>query len=109
MMSESGLTNKQLHIIRDILTPYYSCIDKVALFGLRATDTFRDNSDIDMVLFGNIDEKIIDRLRTLFDESDLSVKVDVNSFDLIAYPPLKEHIGKVMKPLFTKNDLKVHN
>lgn len=105
-MSESGLTQKQLDTIRGILMPYHSHIDSVALFGSRATGKYRNNSDIDMVLFGNIDEEIIDRLRTLFDESDLPVKVDIKAYDLIDYPPLKEHIDKVVKPLFTKEDLK---
>jgi len=105
-MNESGLTQKQLNIIRDILAPYHSNIDIVGLFGSRATGTFRDNSDIDMVLFGDIDEKAIDHLRTLFDESDLPVKMDLHAYDLVVYSPLKDHIDNVMKPLFTKDDLK---
>jgi hypothetical protein len=57
------------------------------------------------VLFGNIREETIDRLRTLFDESPLPVKVDVHAYNLIVYPPLKDHIDQVKQTLFSKQEL----
>jgi len=101
----SGLSRVQLDIIIDILRPFSTDIETVALFGSRATGTYRDNSDIDIVLFGPVREQTIDRLRTCFDESPLPVKVDVNAYDQIEYPPLKAHIDHVKQPLFTKQDL----
>ena len=66
---------------------------------------YRDNSDIDMVIYGNLKEDDINRLWTLFDASPLPIKVDVQAYSLITYEPLKNHIDAVMKPLFMKKDL----
>lgn len=80
-------------------------IDRVALFGSRATGKYRDNSDIDLVIYGDIDEKIIDRLWTLLNESNLPYKVDLNAYHLIDYPPFKAHIDEFNKTLFTQSEL----
>ena len=99
-MNNHGLTDGQLRIITDIMRPFTDKITTVGLFGSRATGTYRDNSDIDIVLYGHLSEADIDRLYTIFEESSLPLKVDVTAFDLIDYPPLKAHIMAVMRPLF---------
>lgn len=100
-----GLSTENLKIIQSILRPYSSMIDGVFLFGSRATGSYRANSDIDLILKGSIPEAIIDRLHTLFLESSLPVSVDVKSYDLLTYPPLKQHIDDAMVPLFSKEQL----
>jgi predicted nucleotidyltransferase len=104
MTSLHHLTPAQLKIIHDTLKPYADHIDRVGLFGSRATGRCHDYSDIDMVLYGQIDAQLLDRLVTLFDESALSIKVDLVAYDLIDNPVLKQHIDTVMLPLFTKAD-----
>ncbi len=104
-MPKHDLTADQLRIIRDTLAPYAEKIDCVGLFGSRATGTARNNSDIDMVIYGRLDEQLVDRIWSLFDESNLAVKVDINAYHLITYPPLKMHIDSVMHPLLTQADL----
>jgi uncharacterized protein len=101
-MPDHGLTSDQINIIHDVLAPYADRIKLVGLFGSRAEGTFRPNSDIDMVIYGDLNQADADRIWTLFDASGLSIKVDVIIYDLIAYPPLKEHIDRVMVPLITK-------
>ena len=105
-MPSHGLTDRQLGILRDILTPYAEKIERVGLFGSRATGKARANSDIDMVLYGTLDETDIDRLRTLFDESGLALKVDLVGYSLVDYPPFKKHIDNVMQILLTQSDLR---
>jgi len=104
-MNNHGLNKEQLNIIKEILRPYAQDIEKVGLFGSRATGKYRPNSDIDMVLYGDIDEKTLDHIWTLFEESLLPVKLDVAAYNLIDYPPLKAHIDEVMKVLFTHKEL----
>lgn len=104
-MNRTGLNRNQLAIIKSVLGPYASRIDRVGVFGSRATGKSRSNSDIDMVLYGDLSPAEVDRIWTLFDSSDLAVKVDVNAYNLIAYPPLKRHIDEVMLPIFSKQDL----
>jgi uncharacterized protein len=104
-MFNHGLTAQQLDIIRNILKLYAHDIERVGLFGSRATGLYRANSDIDMVLYGNMDTQTIDRLSTVFDESALPVKVDLTAYSLITYPPLKTHIDAVMQVLFMAEQL----
>ena len=106
-MIDHGLSEKQLKTIKTILQPWIEQIESVALFGSRATGKYRDNSDIDMVIYGAIDNKIIARLSTLFNESNLPYKVDITGYNLVDYPPFKEHIDEVNKTLFTRETLKV--
>ena len=108
-MSRHGLSDSQINIIQHILASFSASINTVGLFGSRATGRYRANSDIDIVLYGNLDETILDRISTLFDESLLSLKVDVVAYDLITYPPLKTHIDAVMLPLFTQKTLQLGN
>jgi len=98
-MADHGLTPHHLRIMADTLHPFRDKITTVGLFGSRATGTYRDNSDIDMVLYGPLSPHDVDRLYTLFDESPLPFRVDIMAFDLIDHPRLKHHITTVMQPL----------
>lgn len=105
-MTQHGLTEDQIEIITAILRPYADKIQTVGLFGSRAQGTYRTNSDIDMAIDGTLTEDDIDRLYTLFDESLLPFKVDVNALNLIDYRPLKDHVETVFYPLLSHDDLK---
>ena len=100
-----GLTDEQLDTIKRILAPFADKIEHIDIFGSRAQGAHRPNSDIDIVLRGSVDEKTIDRIRTLFNESNLPVKVDVLLYSLIKKPELKAHIDLVSQPLLTQKDL----
>ncbi len=101
-----GLSDRQLTVLKQILSLFADEITSVDLFGSRATGDYRPNSDVDLVLRGGIEEKQIDRLCTLFQESNLPFSVDVKSYELTTYPPLRAHMDKVCKTLFTQQDLK---
>lgn len=104
-MTDHGLTDREVGILREVLAPYADLITRAGLFGSRATGRAQPNSDIDLVLYGPIDQATLDRLWTLFDESGLSRRVDLMAYDLIEHPPLKAHIDRVMVPLFEGSDL----
>ena len=97
-----GLTDSQLQTIKNILREFPAQVESVSLFGSRATGTYKSNSDIDLVLYGDIDSDSIDRLWTLFHESNLPYKVDVNAYQFARYP---EHIDSRAKVLFTQAEL----
>ncbi len=101
-----GLSNRHLTILKQILSPYAEEITSVELFGSRATGGYRPNSDVDLVLRGVLEEKHIDRLWTMFHESSLPFSVDVKSYELTTYPPLKAHMDKICKPLFSRQELR---
>ena len=106
MAVNHGLSERQLRTIKRILSRYADEITRADLFGSRAMGNYRSNSDVDLVLRGSIREESIDRLWTLFHESNLPFSVDVKSYDLTTHAPLKAHIDKVCQPLFTQGELK---
>ncbi len=101
-----GLSERQLGVLKRILSLYADEITRVELFGSRATGAWRDNSDVDLVLRGDLKKRQIDRLWTLFHESSLPFSVDVKSYERTAWPPLRAHMDKVAAPLFTQEELK---
>ena len=96
-----GLGPEAMSIIGSILSLYSDKIEVIGLFGSRAQGTYRDNSDIDIVVYGTLTRSDIDHINTLFDESLLPVKVDIIAYHLIDYPPLKAHIDATMTVLVT--------
>ena len=102
---DHGLSDSQLQTIKSILREYASKVESVSLFGSRASGAYKSNSDIDLVLYGDIDSGSIDRLWTLFNESNVPYKVDLSAYQLITYPPLKRHIDSKSKVLFTRAQL----
>ncbi len=101
-MLDHGLSEKQLQVIRETLEKFAPAVESVSVFGSRATGSYNSYSDIDLVLYGDIEEETIDRLWTCFHESSLPYKVDVTAYSLVTHPPLKEHIDRFAKPLFLK-------
>lgn len=101
-----NLGDKRTRLLRSILAPFADKIDRVAVFGSYATGRARANSDIDLVVYGRLEIGEIDRLYTLFDDSALSVSVDVVAYDDALYSPLKQHIDAVAVTLFDHDDLK---
>ena len=105
-MAEHGISDAELETIRAVLAECKEEITQVDLFGSRATGKHRSHSDIDLVIHGAVREAAIDRLRTLFIESNLPVSVDVFSYEGITYRPLREHVDAVRQRLFTAQDLR---
>jgi len=101
-----GLSTKHLNILHRALLPFAEQIELVGLFGSRATGVYRSNSDIDLVIYGLINEKTVDRIFTLLNDCNLPVKVDVQAYNLIANASLKSHIDSKMLLLFTQEQLK---
>jgi uncharacterized protein len=99
------ITERERHIVADVLRPYAPFINTVGIFGSRAMGNSRPSSDIDMVLYGALDDRQIQHIWTLFDNSSLAVTVDVLNYQTISHPALKRHIDAVMKPLFQRTDL----
>jgi uncharacterized protein len=107
-MADHGLSALVLEKLLDVLGPFADRIERVALFGSRAAGTHRANSDIDLVLYGSLDEACVDRIATLFEESTLLYEVDVVGAAFIDYPPLQEHIRSTARDLFTADGLRQH-
>ena len=104
--TDHGLSDRELFILRNVLKLYHSKIDTVGIFGSRANGEFKPYSDIDLVLFGNLQEQDVARICTLLDESSLGLNIDVLAYPHINYPPLKRHIDENTKQLFSPSEIK---
>lgn len=70
------LSEKYLGIIQKILEPHQA-ITHAFLFGSRARGTLKPTSDIDIALKGDINIKLIAKIKAEFEDSNLPFFVDI--------------------------------
>ncbi|MDN5850418.1 MAG: nucleotidyltransferase domain-containing protein, partial [Nitrococcus sp.] len=97
-MGPDGLTRRDRDLIRDVLARYPD-VRRVTLFGSRAMGTFGRGSDIDLALEGpGLDARMLTRIATALEDSDLPYKVDLLLRDDQLEPKLETHIRQHGKP-----------
>ena len=106
MGTKPMVTASELHALATVLAPYADRIERVGVFGSRATGRARANSDIDLVVYGDVDAELEARLWTLFEDSDLPVEVDLAAYSLVRHDGLKRHIDATVATLFETKDLR---
>ena len=79
-----------------------SLVERVVLFGSRVKGNYRDGSDIDLCLYGNIPLAQIYILQDLLDDLMLPYKFDLIVYNTINNPELIEHIERVGVALYAK-------
>ena len=94
------LSARDRSIVRDVLAPFAPRIDRIAVFGSRALGTARPASDIDLALWGDLDDATMARIATRFLESSLAVTVDAVAYGPHLAAAFRRHIDLVAKPLF---------
>ena len=73
-----GLTASEIKLVRDFFNAYPQ-VQKVQVFGSRAIGTFRPNSDIDLVLWGPTDSRLLIQIKNRIDELPLPYLFDIHS------------------------------
>ena len=91
--------------MRAVLAPFADRIERVAVFGSRALGRARPASDIDLVLYGSLDDRTTARIWSLFDRSSLAVTVDVVRYEGLEPGSFRRPVDAVGKTLFTRDDL----
>jgi predicted nucleotidyltransferase len=104
-MSAVLVNIQERRILAEAFSAFADRIKSVGVFGSRATGLSRENSDIDLVVYGDLDEKSERRLWTMLEDSSLPVSVDLVVYARINNPLLKDHIDAVGTELFTQEDL----
>lgn len=97
-----GLTEKQFRLIKGVII---SCneIEKVLIFGSRATDKFRPSSDIDLAVIGeNLNRKIVNRFASKLDDLPLPFMFDILNYNQISNSALKKKIDFQGKTFFER-------
>jgi len=97
-----GLKESVISSLGDIFLKYPK-IDKVIIYGSRAKGNYKEGSDIDLAIIGDIDTPTLYKIFFDIDELLLPYKVDLTIFNKIKNSALKEHIERVGKVFYKKN------
>lgn len=95
-----GLTGQDMHDIHEALNAFPE-IEKVILFGSRATGNYKNGSDVNLAIVGeNITHKTMVRLNDLLnDVYPLPYMFDVVHYNSLTNDNLKKHIDDFGKTL----------
>ncbi|MDQ6756137.1 MAG: nucleotidyltransferase domain-containing protein [Bacteroidota bacterium] len=100
-----GLTQKQFELIESLIIPKNQ-IEKVLIFGSRATGKFKHSSDIDLAIIGkDITHSFINRFFSELDDLPLPFMFDVINYTQISNDKLKNKID-VHGKIFFERELK---
>jgi len=94
-----ALTPRESALIQAVFCRHPEVV-AVKLFGSRAKGTHTPRSDVDLALWGEIDEIRAQAIATELDELPLPYQFDVTPFELIKHGALREHIERVGIPLY---------
>ena len=104
--AEIDLTPMQRAALRDVFARYADRFERIGVYGSRATGRARPGSDVDLVIYGSVDDRLAGRLLTELEDSNLSVFADVQVFEQIGNVRLREEIARDARTLFTATDLR---
>lgn len=96
-----GLEIRHLQTLKEILMPHTQ-ITNALLFGSRVLGTYSLASDVDIALKGDIDIRLIAKLRSNFADSALPFFVDIVDYAL-ANEELKKHIDTKGVELYARD------
>ena len=97
-----GLEPEALELIRRVFRRHPE-VCEVKIFGSRAMGRFENHSDVDLALWGNLNQELIARIMGELDELPLPYTFDVQAYKSIKHEPLKRHIDEVGRILYTVN------
>ena len=96
-----GLSPFVLGMLKKLFARYLE-IEKVLIFGSRATGRFRAGSDIDLAVFApDLSDQAFAQLALELDEQPIAFNMDILHFDRLDDPAVKQQIldhGKTLYP-----------
>jgi len=99
-IEQFGLSPESLALIRRVFQGHPE-VREVKIFGSRAMGRFENHSDVDLALWGNLNQDLIARIFAELDELPLPYTFDVKAYGSIKHEPLKRHIDEVGRILYT--------
>lgn len=79
-------------------------IEKVIIYGSRAKGNYKEGSDIDFTLFGNLNYDDLIKLKHEFEESTIPYLIDISIFSDLQSKSLIEHINRVGKIFYSRTE-----
>jgi uncharacterized protein len=89
-----GIKDETIEKIKILFANYYQ-IETVILYGSRAKGNYKNGSDIDLTIKGNIDLSVINRISEDIETLLLPYTFDISIYDQISNPELLDHIKRV--------------
>ena len=80
----------------------YEKIEKVVIYGSRAKGNYREGSDIDLTIFGEIDKSDLYKILDEIDESSPPYLFDISIFKELKSDNLIDHINRIGKVFYEK-------
>jgi len=96
-----GLPDKTVNLINGIFSNYPG-IEKAIIYGSRARGDYRNGSDIDLSLIGDISERDKGRIWGLIDDLPIPYMCDLSILKNIKNENLVEHIERVGQVFYEK-------
>lgn len=94
-----ALTEAEVSLIKGVFVTHPE-VERGAVFGSRAMGRSRSNSDVDLVVWGQIPDAVLARLMTELDELPLPYLFDVQVYSALQNSPLREHIDLVAQEIY---------
>ncbi len=91
-----GISQNALDKIKSVLFSAQG-IEQVILYGSRAKGNYKEGSDIDLVIKGNLTFDDLVKISVSLDDLNLPWKIDLSLYSQIKNENLLEHINKVGK------------
>lgn len=98
-----GLRAEALELIRQAFRRHPE-VREVRIFGSRAMGRFGNRSDVDLALWGDLDQALIARIMGELDELPLPYTFDVKAYESINHEPLRHHVEECGKVLYLTAD-----
>jgi predicted nucleotidyltransferase len=102
-MKRFGLTDSEQELIRGVLRRHRE-VAQARVFGSRAKGTFQPYSDVDLAIWGDLSFLAVATISGELDELPLPYTFDVQAFEAIRHPPLREHIERVGRHFYIRED-----
>ncbi len=99
-----GLSEYEIIKIKGVFSNFNE-IEKVILYGSRAKNSYKPASDIDITFIGErLNLKILNEIAFILDELMLPYTFDTSIFKQISNTDLVEHINRVGKVFYERDD-----
>lgn len=79
-----------------------SSIDEVIIYGSRAKGNYKEGSDIDLTLLGNVTKEDFNKLWQRLDDSYIPYKFDLSVYNDLKSENLINHIDRVGKKFYKR-------
>ena len=102
-MTQAPLVPRDLELVLSVLRQHPE-IESATLFGSRAKGTHTPRSDVDLALAGSLGALGAEAIAAELEELPLPYRFDVHALAAITHAPLLEHIERVGKVIYRRDE-----